>query len=143
MGSAPAPRLVMLLIAWWPLSLMAWSPAALLVGIVLLDLGGQALHVTNQSMIFRTVPKRTAGWSVCICCFMRLAAVWAVSTTSGICARDGRAFACWGSVSLLALLFWLMTGDDDDQMRGGNNPLPGGKRVENFSSSTMVVARPI
>jgi predicted MFS family arabinose efflux permease len=49
--------LLLLLLAWWPLSLMAWSLGALVVGIILLDLGGQALHVTNQSMIFRAPPE--------------------------------------------------------------------------------------
>lgn len=46
-----------LLLAWWPLSLMDESLWALVVGIVLLDLGGQALHVTNQSLIFRARPE--------------------------------------------------------------------------------------
>ncbi|WP_420227552.1 MFS transporter [Pigmentiphaga litoralis] len=45
--------LALLLVAWWPLSHMESSLAALIVGIVLLDVGGQALHVTNQSLIFR------------------------------------------------------------------------------------------
>ncbi|OXX79159.1 MFS transporter, partial [Acinetobacter baumannii] len=49
--------LLILLLAWWPLSLMTYSLWALVIGIVLLDLGGQALHVTNQSMIFRTRPE--------------------------------------------------------------------------------------
>lgn len=48
--------LLVLLLAWWPLSLMDVSLWALVMGIVLLDLGGQALHVTNQSLIFRTRP---------------------------------------------------------------------------------------
>lgn len=45
--------LMLLLLAWWPLSLMDQSLWALVIGIVLLDLGGQGLHVTNQSLIFR------------------------------------------------------------------------------------------
>jgi hypothetical protein len=44
-----AAALIVLLLAWWPLSLMGSSMWALVLGIVLLDLGGQALHVTNQS----------------------------------------------------------------------------------------------
>ena len=35
-----AAALVILLLAWWPLSLMSWSLPALVIGIVLLDLGG-------------------------------------------------------------------------------------------------------
>ena len=52
-----AAALTVLLLAWWPLSLMESSICALLIGIVLLDLGGQALHVTNQSLIFRAHPE--------------------------------------------------------------------------------------
>lgn len=48
--------LLALLLAWWPLSLMDASQWALVVGIVLLDLGGQELHVTNKSLIFRARP---------------------------------------------------------------------------------------
>lgn len=49
--------LVTLLLAWWPLPLMDTSLWPLVVGIVLLDLAGQALHVTNQSLIFRVRPE--------------------------------------------------------------------------------------
>jgi len=48
-----AAALAAMLLAWLPLSMMGWSLWALVIGIVLLDLGGQALHVTNQSLIFR------------------------------------------------------------------------------------------
>ena len=106
-----AAALAMLLIAWWPLSLMAWSPAALLVGIVLLDLGGQALHVTNQSMIFRTRPEahsRLVGLYMLFYAFG--SGLGAVSTTA-VYARGGWQGVCLlgASVSLLALLFWLIT----------------------------------
>lgn len=48
-----AAALAVMLLAWLPLSMMDWSLWALVIGIVLLDSGGQALHVTNQSLIFR------------------------------------------------------------------------------------------
>lgn len=48
--------LLLLLLAWWPLSWLDQSLWALMLGIVLLDLGGQALHVSNQSLILRTRP---------------------------------------------------------------------------------------
>ncbi|WP_144638826.1 MFS transporter [Bordetella genomosp. 13] len=48
--------LAVLLLAWWPLSLLNQSLWALAVGILLLDLGAQALHVTNQSLILRAHP---------------------------------------------------------------------------------------
>ncbi len=103
--------LLILLLAWGPLSLMANSLWALVIGIVLLDLGGQALHVTNQSMIFRTRPE---GHSRLVGLYMLFYAVGsglgAISTTAtyayagwlGVCALGA-------SVSFLALLFWKMT----------------------------------
>lgn len=103
--------LVILLLAWGPLSLMAHSLWALVIGIVLLDLGGQALHVTNQSMIFRTRPE---AHSRLVGLYMLFYAVGsglgAISTTAtyayagwlGVCALGA-------GVSFLALLFWWMT----------------------------------
>lgn len=46
--------LLLLAIAWWPLAFMSWSLAALMLGIILLDMGGQALHVSNQSLLLRS-----------------------------------------------------------------------------------------
>ncbi|WP_265670283.1 MFS transporter [Klebsiella grimontii] len=106
-----AAALVMLLVAWWPLSLMAWSPAALLVGIVLLDLGGQALHVTNQSMIFRTRPEAHSRLVGLYMLFYALGSGLGAVSTTAVYARAGWQGVCLlgASVSLLALLFWLMT----------------------------------
>lgn len=106
-----AAALAMLLIAWWPLSLMAWSPAALLVGIVLLDLGGQALHVTNQSMIFRTRPEAHSRLVGLYMLFYALGSGLGAVSTTAVYARAGWQGVCLlgASVSLLALLFWLIT----------------------------------
>ena len=106
-----AAALSILLLAWWPLSLMDRSLGILLIGIILLDLGGQALHVTNQSMIFRTRPE---AHSRLVGLYMLFYAVGsglgALGTTM--------AYACAGwpgvcllgaSVSLLALVFWWLT----------------------------------
>lgn len=106
-----AVALVMLLVAWWPLSLMAWSPAALLAGIVLLDLGGQALHVTNQSMIFRTRPEAHSRLVGLYMLFYALGSGLGAVSTTAVYTRAGWQGVCLlgASVSLLALLFWLMT----------------------------------
>ncbi|WP_046122579.1 MFS transporter, partial [Acinetobacter baumannii] len=103
--------LLILLLAWWPLSLMTYSLWALVIGIVLLDLGGQALHVTNQSMIFRTRPEAHSRLVGLYMLFYAVGSgVGAISTTAtyayagwlGVCSLG----AC---VSLLALLFWWRT----------------------------------
>src|SRR3546814_19065389 len=51
-----AAALVVLLLAWWPLSLLQWSLGPLMIGIVLLALGGPSLHVTHTIMIFPPTP---------------------------------------------------------------------------------------
>lgn len=103
--------LVILLLAWGPLSLMAYSLWALVIGIVLLDLGGQALHVTNQSMIFRTRPEAHSRLVGLYMLFYAIGSgLGAISTTAtyayagwfGVCALGA-------GVSLLALLFWWIT----------------------------------
>ncbi|WP_151827574.1 MFS transporter [Acinetobacter oleivorans] len=103
--------LVILLLAWGPLSLMAYSLWALVIGIVLLDLGGQALHVTNQSMIFRTRPEAHSRLVGLYMLFYAIGSgLGAISTTAtyayagwfGVCALGA-------GVSLLALLFWWAT----------------------------------
>lgn len=103
--------LVILLLAWGPLSLMGYSLWALVIGIVLLDLGGQALHVTNQSMIFRTRPEAHSRLVGLYMLFYAIGSgLGAISTTAtyayagwfGVCALGA-------SVSLLALLFWWIT----------------------------------
>lgn len=106
-----AAALVILLMAWWPLSLMAWSPAALLIGIVMLDLGGQALHVTNQSMIFRRRPEAHSRLVGLYMLFYALGSALGAISTTAVYASAGWQGVCLlgASVSLLALLFWLIT----------------------------------
>ncbi|AVH19073.1 MFS transporter [Enterobacter sp. SGAir0187] len=106
-----AAALVMLLLAWWPLSLMDRSLGIMLIGIILLDLGGQALHVTNQSMIFRTRPE---AHSRLVGLYMLFYAVG--SGLGALGTTMTYAFAGWpgvcllgASVSLLALVFWWLT----------------------------------
>ncbi|RMA86495.1 MULTISPECIES: MFS transporter [Enterobacter] len=106
-----AAALSILLLAWWPLSLMDRSLGILLIGIILLDLGGQALHVTNQSMIFRTRPE---AHSRLVGLYMLFYAVGsglgALGTTmTYACAGWPGVCLLGASVSLLALMFWWLT----------------------------------
>ena len=106
-----AAALALLLLAWWPLSLMGWSLWMLVIGIVLLDLAGQALHVTNQSLIFRTRPQAHSRLVGLYMLFYALGSgLGAIGTTvtyahagwQGVCALGA-------AVSLLAWLFWAIT----------------------------------
>ncbi len=103
--------LLMLLLAWWPLSLMEVSLWALVMGIVLLDLGGQALHVTNQSLIFCTRPDAHSRLVGLYMMFYAVGSGLGAISTTVTYARFGWQGVCTlgASVSLLALAFWWMT----------------------------------
>jgi len=103
--------LLMLLLAWWPLSLMDVSLWALVMGIVLLDLGGQALHVTNQSLIFRTRPDAHSRLVGLYMMFYAVGSGLGAISTTVTYARFGWQGVCLlgASVSLLALVFWWVT----------------------------------
>lgn len=106
-----ATALLVLLLAWWPLSLMSVSLWALAFGIVLLDLGGQALHVSNQSMILRLRPEAHSRLVGLYMLFYAAGSGMGAMATTAIYARAG-----WNGVCVLgaatcgvALLFWLAT----------------------------------
>lgn len=106
-----AAALALLLLAWWPLSLMETSLWALVIGIVLLDLGGQALHVTNQSLIFRTAPEAHSRMVALYMLFYAAGSgLGAISTTSMYAYAGWEGVCVLGAaVSLLAGLFWWFT----------------------------------
>ncbi|WP_211465111.1 MFS transporter [Collimonas silvisoli] len=103
--------LILLLLSWLALAMMSYSLWALVLGIVLLDLGGQAIHVTNQSMIFRSQP---AAHSRLVACYMIFYAVGsglgAIASTSVYAAAGWNGVCLLGAgVSLLALVFWRLS----------------------------------
>ncbi|WP_373376551.1 MFS transporter [Cupriavidus nantongensis] len=103
--------LVLLVAAWLPLSWLGSSLWPLALGIVLLDLGGQAIHVTNQSMIFRadaTAHSRLVGAYMLF--YATGSGLGALATTATYDAAGWRGVCMLGAgVSLLALAFWAGT----------------------------------
>lgn len=102
--------LVLLSLAWWPLSQLEHSLALLLLGIVLLDLGGQALHVTSQSMILRSSAAHGRLIALYMLFYATGSGAGAIATTA-IFARHGWHGVCLfgAAVSLLALMIWALT----------------------------------
>ena len=106
-----AGALLLMLLAWWPLAWGVSSLAALIAGILMLDLAVQALQVTNQSMIFRG---HAGSHSRLVGCYMMF---YAVGSGSGALAATsvydvaGWSGVCWlgAAVSLAALVFWVLT----------------------------------
>lgn len=103
--------LALMLAAWWPLSRNHPPLWGVIVGVAALDLGGQAVHVTNQSLLFRALPharnRLVAGYMI----------FYSVGT--GLGALASTAVFAWGgwrgvcqfgaAISTTALLFWALT----------------------------------
>ena len=103
--------LLLLLASWLPLAFAGSALWPLIVGIIALDLAGQAIHVTNQSLIFR---HDSDAHSRLVACYMLFYAVG--SGLGAIAATSVYALAGWhgvcalgAAVSLLAWLFWRLT----------------------------------
>lgn len=106
--------LILLLISWFFISYTEQSLFALVIGIVLLDLAVQAIHVTNQTMILPLRPEArsrlTAGYMV----FYSIGSASGSIASTQMYANYGWEGVCLlgASVSALALLFWAMTRRD-------------------------------
>ncbi|HCE9445657.1 TPA: MFS transporter [Pseudomonas aeruginosa] len=103
--------LLLLLLSWLPLALGAHSLAALILGVLLLDLAGQAIHVLNQSLVFAIDPRAHSRLVGCYMLFYAAGSGLGASAGTAMYARAG-----WDAVSLLgaaislaALAFWWFT----------------------------------
>jgi predicted MFS family arabinose efflux permease len=103
--------LVILLASWGMLYLGARSLAALVVGIVLLDLGAQALHISNQSAIYalRAHAHSRVNTAYMVAYFVGGAAMSATTTVvyaearwDGVCALGAFTAAAGGAVWLMS-----------------------------------------
>ncbi len=103
--------LLLLLISWWFISFTEQSLLALVIGIVLLDLAVQAVHVTNQSIILtlrmEARSRLTAGYMV----FYSIGSATGSIASTQIYSHYGWNGVCWlgASVSAAAFLFWAVT----------------------------------
>jgi predicted MFS family arabinose efflux permease len=103
--------LSVLLASWGLIALLPMSMPALLIGVVLLDLAVQAVHVTNQSIIFQRYPQARSRLIGGYMAFYSLG-----SAIGAIAATMAFAHAGWVGVSTIgaafsaaALLGWALT----------------------------------
>lgn len=101
--------LVLLTLSWLPTAYVEHSILAMVVGVVLLDFAVQAVHVTNQSLIFAA---RADAHSRLVGAYMVFYSIG--SGLGAITATYAYAHGGWGSVCLLgagisavALVYWL------------------------------------
>jgi predicted MFS family arabinose efflux permease len=97
--------------AWLPIAFMGVSLWLLVAGIVMLDLAIQAVHVTNQSLIFSRRPharsRLVGGYMIFYSLGSALGSIASTMTYgamgwSGVCVLGA-------SIGLLALLVWALT----------------------------------
>ncbi|OJT44610.1 MFS transporter [Serratia plymuthica] len=103
--------LLLLVLAWLPLGMLGYGLGWLVVGIVLLDLAGQAIHVLNQSMIFSAHPQAHSRLVGCYMLFYAVGSGLGAFASTHVYAVAGWPGVCWlgAGVSLVALLFWWLT----------------------------------
>jgi len=103
--------LALLVAAWLPLAFTGQSLWALVAGIIVLDLAGQAIHVTNQSMIFSRHPQAHSRVVGCYMMFYAAGSGLGALAATRVYAAAGWLCVCalGAGVSLAALLFWALT----------------------------------
>lgn len=103
--------LSLLLLSWLPISYTEQSLFALVIGIILLDLAVQAVHVTNQSMIFVLRPQARSRMVAGYMIFYSIGSAAGSIASTHIYAQYGWHGVCLlgASVSAVALIFWVMT----------------------------------
>ncbi|WP_371876321.1 MFS transporter, partial [Achromobacter denitrificans] len=106
-----AAGLALLCLAWAPIALLEQSLWALALGVLVLDVAMQALHVTNQTMIFsisaQAHSRLVGGYMMFYAAGSGLGsiaatAVYAQAGWLGVCVLGA-------GISLTALLFWAAT----------------------------------
>jgi predicted MFS family arabinose efflux permease len=103
--------LVLMLASWGASALLPHTLWGLIVGVLVLDFGLQAVHVSNQSLIYRVRPEAQSRLAACYMVFYSIGcALGAVSSTvvydragwPGVCALGA-------AISAMALAWWALT----------------------------------
>ncbi|UVK52403.1 MFS transporter [Mesorhizobium sp. AR02] len=103
--------LLLMTAAWLPIAFMGLSLWLLVAGIVMLDLAIQAVHVTNQSLIFARRPdarsRLVGGYMI----FYSLGSALGSIASTMVYGAMGWSGVCMlgAGIGLLALLFWALT----------------------------------
>jgi predicted MFS family arabinose efflux permease len=103
--------LAILLASWGLIAMLPVSIAVLVAGVALLDLAIQAVHVTNQSIIFSRHPdmksRLVGGYMV----FYSIGSAIGAIASTAVYARAGWAGVSWlgATFSMAALMLWAVT----------------------------------
>ncbi|MDV9041198.1 MFS transporter [Stenotrophomonas sp. RAC2] len=101
--------LLLMLAAWWPLLGLPQSLPLLLLGVVVLDLGGQALHVSNQALLLRAQAEQHGRLVALYMLFYAVGSGAGAAAGPWVLTRQGWPAVCLlgAGIALLALLWWV------------------------------------
>lgn len=110
--------LALLTLSWLPLAFTRHSLWALAVGVIVLDLAVQAVHVTNQNLIYALHPEAGSRLIGGYMVFYSIGSASGAVTATALYAAAGWMAVCalGAGISFLALLLWAVT------RRGTPNP---------------------
>ena len=108
---ASAAALLLMVLAWAPLAGMPLSLWWVMVGVVVLDLGCQALHVTNQALILRGPAEAHGRLIAGYMLFYAVGSGAGALASTMVYAWGGWTAVCWlgAGIGLMALVFWAAT----------------------------------
>jgi predicted MFS family arabinose efflux permease len=103
--------LALMLLAWLPISLLPQSILWLIAGVLVIDFGLQAVHVTNQGMIYRVRPEAQSRLTAVYMVFYSVGSAIGSSSSTMVYAHAGWNGVCLlgASISALTLAFWTVT----------------------------------
>lgn len=100
-----------MLFAWLPISMLGHSILWLIIGVVIIDFGLQATHVTNQGMIYRIRPDAQSRLTAAYMLFYSIGSATGASLSTLVYAHAGWNGVCvlGAGISALTIAFWMMT----------------------------------
>jgi predicted MFS family arabinose efflux permease len=103
--------LALLLVSWLPIALVRHSLLALVVGLVVLDLAVQAVHVTSQSIIYQIDPAARSRLVGAYMVFYSIGSAGGAIASTGVYALAGWTGVCLlgAAISGAALALWAIT----------------------------------
>ncbi|MDF2812159.1 MAG: transporter, partial [Microvirga sp.] len=101
----------LMLVAWLPISLLDHSILWLIAGVIIIDFGLQAVHVTNQAMIYRVRPEAQNRLTAAYMVFYAIGSAIGSSTSTIVYAHAGWTGICiaGAGISLATIIFWALT----------------------------------
>lgn len=101
----------LMLVAWLPIALLPHSILWLIPGVVVIDFGLQAVHVTNQGMIYRVRPDAQNRLTAAYMIFYSIGSASGSTASTIIYAHSGWTGVCLAgaAISAAALAFWAVT----------------------------------